>query len=306
MTPAPALPPGKAGHGMPIGPGRHTAAAGETGYAMIAAVISIAVLALMALSLVDTRAGITAGVAAEAEHARLAAAVDAGIAIAISNLAEPDRTRRWRIDGRPRPLRFGDTDLLVAVEDERGLLPLNQLSEEQVRALFEELGVGDPDLRVISDSLLDWLDDDDEARPDGAEFPYYAQRGYAPRNGPLHSLEELRQVRGLTPALIARLAPVTSIYRNTRDGFDDRYAAPLALAVMAGGGLGSPAVIARSRERAGQRVAIELADAESLVGRPLAIRVQARRPGGGQLQRVAHIELTGRRGLPYVVRGIDR
>ena len=280
--------------------------AGDAGYALVAAVVAIAVLALMSLSLIDARQGVTAGVIADTEHTRLAAAADAGVAIAVAHLADPDRTLRWRIDGRPRNLRFADTDLVVAVEDERGMLPLNQLSEEQVRALFEELGVTGNELGIVSDSVLDWLDDDDEPRSDGAEYPYYARGGYRPRNGPMHSLAELRLVRGMTPALIERLRPVTTIYRNTRDGFDERFAAPLALAVMAGGGPGSPAVINRSRELAGQRVAIELAEEESLIGRPLVVRVAARRPGGSQLVRVTHIELTGRRTAPFVVRGVER
>ncbi|MCE9525940.1 MAG: general secretion pathway protein GspK, partial [Planctomycetales bacterium] len=56
----------------------------------------------------------------------------------------------------------------------------------------------------ISDAILDWLDDDDEARELGAELAYYSGLNppYAPKNGPLETVEELLLVRGVTPQLL--------------------------------------------------------------------------------------------------------
>src|SRR3954468_17531336 len=56
----------------------------------------------------------------------------------------------------------------------------------------------------IADAILDWIDSDDEARELGAERDYYSSlpRPYAPRNGPLGSIEELLLVRDVTPALL--------------------------------------------------------------------------------------------------------
>jgi DNA uptake protein ComE-like DNA-binding protein len=56
----------------------------------------------------------------------------------------------------------------------------------------------------IADAILDWLDTDSETRAQGAENEYYAAlpRPYAPRNGPLGSLDELLMVRDVTPALL--------------------------------------------------------------------------------------------------------
>ncbi len=272
---------------------------------MVAAVVAIAVLALMSLTLIDTGRGVTAGVLADAERARLAAAADAGLVFAVANLAATDRAGRWSIDGRARTLRFAGTDLTVRVEDERGKIPINQLTEEQVQALFETLGGDSTTVRTRTDSLLDWIDDDDEARQDGAEAPFYTSRGIRPRNGPLHSLDEMLLVRSIDGATIDRLRRVVTTYGNERDGFDERFAAPLALAIMSGSGRDSPAVIDRERELAGQRPAIELAAAESLTGRPLTVRVVAQRPGGGRFTRGYLIQLTGRADRPYVVRSVD-
>ncbi len=56
----------------------------------------------------------------------------------------------------------------------------------------------------IADCILDFLDEDDEARPYGAESEYYSQlpSPYAAVNGPLHSVDELLLVKGVTPLLL--------------------------------------------------------------------------------------------------------
>ena len=56
----------------------------------------------------------------------------------------------------------------------------------------------------IIDAILDWLDPDDIARPNGAEREYYSglSHPYAPKNGPFESVEELLLVKGVTPQLL--------------------------------------------------------------------------------------------------------
>ncbi|QDS98591.1 type II secretion system protein GspK [Adhaeretor mobilis] len=56
----------------------------------------------------------------------------------------------------------------------------------------------------LADAILDWLDADDLPREFGAEADYYAQLDppYAPRNGPLRSLEELLSIRGMSRDLL--------------------------------------------------------------------------------------------------------
>ncbi len=56
----------------------------------------------------------------------------------------------------------------------------------------------------IADAILDWLDTDDDTRELGAEASYYSGLSppYAPKNGPLETVEELLLVRGITPQLL--------------------------------------------------------------------------------------------------------
>ena len=96
------------------------------------------------------------------------------------------------------------------VSDEYGKLNLNAMLqgagqqpnetlESAVRMLFLARGVEeDP-----TDAILDWIDEDDDVRLNGAESDYYAGL-YPPhtcKNAPLDSLEELLLIRGITVEL---------------------------------------------------------------------------------------------------------
>ncbi len=55
-----------------------------------------------------------------------------------------------------------------------------------------------------AESILDWIDEDEEMRPSGAEIEYYSTlpTPYSPPNGPLQSVDELLLVKGVTPTLL--------------------------------------------------------------------------------------------------------
>ena len=93
----------------------------------------------------------------------------------------------------------GVTELVEGVEGMEGAEDL--LSDSPARNLLMAL----PGMTVeIADAILDWLDEDDEQREFGAEAEYYASLAppYAPKNGPLETVEELLLVRGVTPMLL--------------------------------------------------------------------------------------------------------
>lgn len=278
---------------------------GEQGYAMVAAVAGIAVFAMMALALVQSSQSEIVGVSAEVGQAEAAAAADAGLAIALNGLLAKDRANRWSIDGRQRKSSFDGSTLQIRVEDERGKVPLNLLDDEFAARLMEAIGLGfGSQSKIAADSLIDWIDDDEEPRPDGAEVEYYESRGIRPRNGPLQSIEELAQVRGFDRAMITRMKPFVTVNFGV-GSFDARFAHPRAIGVMLEGGADSPAAINRQRELDGQRTAIELGEDIDLVGRPLMISVEATRPDGARAARQMVIELTGSDVRPYVVRAFE-
>lgn len=279
-------------------------ARGEEGYALVAAVASIAVFATMALTvLTATRMGLE-DVAAEQAQMRAVAAADAGIAFGLSRLLAEDVTQRWTADGQVRAMRFADASLRIAVRDERGKVPLALLDEAQATKLLEQAGLDGERLLIARDSLLDWIDDDDMKRPFGAEQPWYRSAGLSPAGGRLASVDELAIVRGLDAATVARIRPYVTTW-TPRSGFDALYADPRALAVMDEGGEDGVAAIERSRELAGQRTALAFASTDLLVDRPISIEAVATLPGGGRATRTLVVELTGIADRPYVVRAYE-
>lgn len=94
------------------------------------------------------------------------------------------------------------------IEDESARVNVNALLEIDKAAAavgMENVGrdllMALPGMTVdVADAILDWIDSDEEMREFGAEFGDYLD--YAPKNGPLETVEELLLVRGVTPDLL--------------------------------------------------------------------------------------------------------
>ncbi len=141
----------------------------------------------------------------------------------------------------------GDVNCCLALTAENGLLNVNGLKGtdnqidrqrvDQFLRLIDILNRQQRDLPPIGygivPAILDWIDSDDDVthlnfvqqENTGAENAYYQMRtpASACRNGPLDSLEELLQVKGMTPETFARLRPYLTC---VGDGKIDLNAAP--------------------------------------------------------------------------------
>lgn len=273
---------------------------GDAGYALVAAVASIAVFAAMAeVMIAATRVSITAG-GGELTAARAGLAADGGLQTVLHSLALEEDATLALLGGGETVVEVDGARVVVRLADERGKVPLNRLDDATLDRLLTSAGLDDAQRAIARDSLLDWLDDDDLARADGAEAPYYLTRGLLPRNGALHSIDELGAVRGFTPRLVARLRPYITTEENTVS-FDRRFAAPQALAVMDTGGAGATDAIIRGREAAGQRTALGFIDRKTLIGRPITITADALTADGGRAHRTLVAILTGRAAYPWVI-----
>ncbi|MBC2596156.1 general secretion pathway protein GspK [Ruficoccus amylovorans] len=86
----------------------------------------------------------------------------------------------------------------VRLFDESGKLSLTDTSEARWLLFFEQMGFEDSESKTLTDSLLDWIDPDEEERENGAETETYAQLDppYRSANRPLRDFRELRYVQG--------------------------------------------------------------------------------------------------------------
>lgn len=98
--------------------------------------------------------------------------------------------------------------------DEERKLPLNTATEEILERLFLLAGAKPHDALALAQAVEDWRDADHDKRPDGAEsFSYLGESpSYDCKDGPFENVEELLLIKGMTPALYARVAPYVTVY----------------------------------------------------------------------------------------------
>jgi general secretion pathway protein K len=196
-----------------------TSAGGEEGIALLIVLLTITLLTVVVVeftysSQVETHLALSGRNALQAMYLARSG-VNIAEAILIRDAQASPSDSELDLWARPLPpLPVGDGTVTLRVRDEARALNVNDIVSggfvrEERRLVFERLfdllGV---DQRILA-AIIDWIDPDREpwVSPAGAEQPYYL--GLVPpvevRNGPLLTLRELLLVRGVTPALLARL-----------------------------------------------------------------------------------------------------
>jgi len=198
--------------------------------ALLLVVATISVLAVLVISFNERARSSMVRAFYHQDGVRLQAMAESGVAIGLSVL-EDDRLlsasdtliEAWsRLEETDLAPLFERGSLRVNIDDLSGLFPVNRLvpesgeesgkrSAEAFRAVLVRLlssqafaVEGEEQVLIIADSLTDWLDGDDTPLPFGAENAYYfsLERPYPAKNGALETIDELLQVRGITPEIL--------------------------------------------------------------------------------------------------------
>jgi general secretion pathway protein K len=284
-------------------PERAASADRERGYALVAAVTAMAVFACIAFQVLASGRGGQEILAGRSEQTQLAAAADAGIAMALHGLGEDNPAARWSIRGRPRRVDFDGTDLTIVVEDERGKAPLAGLNDAQARALFAGAGAAADRVDALVAEFRDWQTDD--VKPaNGAPMPD-PLTAPAIRHGPIATVGELIGLKDMDPGLLARIAPAVTVFFEESGPFEPRDASPLAITAMAADNTGAPQAALPQPDINSQTPDEEITAEDQLVGRTLTVRVTARAQDGAQTHRMAIVELTGDKARPFWIRYVE-
>lgn len=117
--------------------------------------------------------------------------------------AQPQAQPSDLFDGLWREENLGAGVSRVRLIDEGGKININRVNEETLRRIFTHLGMDEVRRDVLVDSIMDWRDQDDLHRVNGAENEYYAalSPSYTVRNGPLDTVADLLWIRGMTREL---------------------------------------------------------------------------------------------------------
>lgn len=234
---------------------------GQAGIALVLVLWVLALLTVMALGLTTVQRTESALARNQIDAARFRALADAAINLMALDLmttsltapdaapeaapgaaapdAEPEVSAAWVPDGQPHMLLFDGNELEVRLYNEASRLDLNAATRDQLAALIElaqgEEGYDEAQRDQLADAIIDWRDEDDAVQLNGAEDGEYEEAGlsYGARDGPFQSVEELREVLGMTRELYQRLAPDLTV-ENPTGRVDQQFASATLIAVLQG------------------------------------------------------------------------
>jgi general secretion pathway protein K len=196
---------------------------GEHGLALASVLWTVAALSLIAAAMLSSsmnaaRIGRNTWTQLQAQTA-----ADAGVQRAILSLFDPRADRRMSTDAVGQDVVFDGMTVRVWIQDEAGKIDINYASHSLLRGLFKAAGADDAD--ALADRVVDWRSFKPTRSLHGATAEDYRHAGYAyaPRGAPFQSVDELGLVMGMTPKLLARLAPAVTVYTHDPN-FDLRVA----------------------------------------------------------------------------------
>jgi general secretion pathway protein K len=198
---------------------------GLRGEAGIALIVVLPVLALLlgivgefahtmrleAVTTANFRAALGEGWLAEAGYQRAVAEI---LPEAISHELDEHGLLAFRRSATETPrvpertdVPLGGARFSYRITDESARLNLNRLTPVLLDRLLLELDVEKTSRDIIVDSVQDWRDPNEEHRLNGAESDYYLGllAPYRSKNADFDDVDELLQVRGVTPGLLRGL-----------------------------------------------------------------------------------------------------
>ncbi len=117
---------------------------------------------------------------------------------AVAPQDQGDSGALWKGDQQPHLLELPDGNVEVRIGDEGGKINLNQATEPLLYNFFTVLGLPEPQVRTMVDSIQDWRTQGSYPRLHGAKDAYYLSLDppYVAKNGRFETVEELAWVRG--------------------------------------------------------------------------------------------------------------
>jgi general secretion pathway protein K len=100
-----------------------------------------------------------------------------------------------------KEVHLGSGSFTWKIEDLESKININSANEAILQQAFTLMGMDAGDMTPTINSILDWIDPDDNERVQGAESRYYQSLDppYFAKNGPIDDMSELLLIRGITP-----------------------------------------------------------------------------------------------------------
>ncbi|MBV9250648.1 MAG: general secretion pathway protein GspK [Acetobacteraceae bacterium] len=182
----------------------------ENGFALLLVLLWLPLLAFVATYITESAHSAISTVA----NLRGSAAAEAAADGAVNRAIFQALAGAWGADSSAHLIQTAYSVAEVRIDDEGEKLDVNIAPAVLVQALLQQCGIAPRTAVSIAGAIVDWRTPDLVPSPGGAKAPQYrsAGRPYTPPGQRFVSIDELGLVLGMTPALLACIAPHVSIY----------------------------------------------------------------------------------------------
>lgn len=287
---------------------RATPREGHSGIAIVVVLWALVLLSVLVASFTFTTRTEVNVARNLVDNAQAEALADAGVYRAIFGLIGPSDAEKLRADGTLYAFRLGDGEVRFAITDEGGKIDLNTASPQLLQRLFIAAGADPGRVAALADAVVDFRDADDLRRLDGAEDPEYAMAGLShdAKDAPFNTVDELRQVLGMDPALVTNVLPALTVFSRLKSPRVES-APPLVRAAIMGEVLSEQAPEAEPAQEPGAEGGTEALDETLAVIREgsdtfgsranvLSIHAEGRNATGAIFARVAVVAISRPKG----------
>lgn len=190
----------------------------ERGVALIAVLGFLAVLSLLAISVVGASRNAATGAQRHLARVQAQAAVDSGINLAITQLITA-RLAPPAVLSADQTFDVAALRVTVRARPEAAKIDLNFADLALLIGMFRAAGADDDEASALASAVQDWRDGDDLLHLNGAEVREYEAAGldYSPANKLFESADELRLVLGVKPTVFACLRPDVTVFAQRSD-----------------------------------------------------------------------------------------
>lgn len=241
----------------------------ERGFALLIVLWTLPLVTLIGTQLTAAGRFETRLAANLRSSARAEAVADGAVREAMFRLSSGS----WAADGTARAIRIGGGVAVVRAVDHAGRIDPNMTASPLMTALLRQVGLPSGEAARLVESLQQWRMDSSDLPAITARY-HAAGLPYGPTGKPFRSVGEMGLVLGMTPQILAALAPHLTVFTELDP--DPRVADPVVLAALRASGT------ATDRDKLGDRVAGPLV---------AGIEAVAIDPGGARFTRRAVVRI---------------
>ena len=184
----------------------------QNGFALLLVLWTMALLALLVSQFIASGRTEIQIAANQRDAAAMQAAADGAVHEAILRLLQG----AWLPDGRLHRTAMGQMSVDLWARNQAWKINPNTAPASVLQALLIGVGAQPGKAAALAQAIADWRQAAPKALSGGMKLAQYRSAGlpYGPANRLYESLDELGLVAGMTPALLARLRPLMSVYQE--------------------------------------------------------------------------------------------